>query len=168
MSLNSKATAKILNDNLQPLLESKTEDAFISILESTLDNAFQEATTSLKNFLLTPSAGTLKFTLTDLNGTNVLTPENIGLGCSTYWLLAIGPGDAESCTTVTSVINDASKIALPISSELKALSKKSIDEVSEPNFYEMVDIIFKHVKTIIWEIGEIGPTCNTTLKGTVS
>ena len=168
MSLNSLATANLCNNNIQPLLLSKTEFAFMAMLENILDNAFQASTKSLTNFDITPPAGTLHFPLTLLNGVKILTPENIGSTCANYWSLAIAKGSPVSCNGIDSVINDASKIAAPIASELRALSYKSITSISTPYYFEFIDIIFRNVKTIVWTIKESDSTCNSTLTGTVS
>ena len=168
MSLNSLATANLCNNNIQPLLLSKTEFAFISMLETILDNAFQAATKSLTNFDITPPADTLHFPLTNLNGVKILTPENIGLTCANYWSLAIAKGSPEKCSGIDSVENDASKIAAPIASELRALCFRSITSMSTPYYFEFIDIIFRNVKTIVWTIKESSSKCSSTLTGNVS
>jgi len=168
VSLNSTATALTLNDALQSLLVSKTENAFLSILETTLDNAFQEATPNLKNFLLTAPAGSLNFPLTDLNGNKILTPENIGLECSRYWELTITPGEPESCNGIDNIENDASKISSPIASKIAALNNRSMTTLSTPYFKELIDIIFDNVKTIVWTINESSTSCSSTLTGNVN
>jgi len=134
---------------------------FLTFLETILDNAFQNATPSATNFLLTPPAGTFHIDVVN----NVATPATIAKACKDYWLLAILPGSPVSCNGIDSVINDASKIEAPITAQLTALG---MEQVYSPAFIKFVDIIFNNVKTIIWTIQESDSTCNSTLTGTVS
>jgi hypothetical protein len=135
---------------------------YLDFLQTVLDTDFQKATTSLKNFLINPPAGSLYFEYT----TPYDMPRIIGVECARYWSQAIGFGDPESCRQIDSVENDASKIAKPIEDELRNLI--TTRDLLTPYYYRFVDIIYRNVKTIEWTIIESDSDCDSTFTGTVS
>lgn len=171
----------LFNESVYTINEGTTEsrvisdNQFITKLEYYLDNAFQNATKSITSFDISPPAGSLHFPLSTSevrgNSFTFITPEAIGSECARYWSLAIAPGDPVSCQRVVSVINDAPKIAGPIATRIRAMMTAASTGINyEPEYFNLVTIIYEEVSKINWTVVEDTPSssCNTTLTGNVS
>lgn len=135
----------------------------LDIIQDTIDDGFQEAKPSLNNFDITSPAGSLFIPMSS----GVDMANLIGKACADYWSKAITPKIPVSCRSIISVVNDASKIEIPITKNLKTLSGKT--EILKPLYYNFIDAIYKEVKTIKWTIMEAdGSGCSVTLTGAVS
>jgi len=165
MSLNINKTAKILADEYITYSTSAPYNIsrhYLDFLQSKLDKGFQEATESLKNFIISPPAGSLYINQIDPH----YMPEEIGRACAEYWVKAIGFGKPEACNNIDSVINDAAKIANPIAQELRTL--RYMKSLSRPYYYKFVEIIYRNIKTIIWTIEESDSDCGSTFTGNIT
>ena len=166
MSLNTSADASAIAnayETLKGTFPVNPSRQLLDVIQSILDAGFQAATPSLGNFDITPPAGSLFIPLSSPEAMS----ESIGNACSEYWLKTIVPKTPESCKSISSVVNDAAKIAAPIAANLQSLS--GMTAPSTPSFFKFVDAIHKEVKTIIWTIQESDSTgCSTTLTGVVT
>lgn len=141
---------------------------FLRKLAEHLDEGFQQATPLTANIDITTPSHTLSFVGIDNEG-NYVEPASetevlntIASECARYWSSTVEPtGIPVSCSSITSVENDASKIEAVIAIGLLALGTKT-EPVSVP-YLDFVNVIFNAVKTIIWTVVESGPSpCNNT------
>jgi len=167
MSLNASGVASDIRKEHSSFTSNapdKLNRVFIDILQEKIDKGFQDAKPSTGNFDISPPKGSLYFP----NNRGYTIAEEIGMACASYWAIAIKPGSPEGCKSgqVVGVINDAAKIATPISMGIRALFKGELDE---PFFDKFVKIIFDAVKTILWTITETDfDKCSIVLPGNVS
>ena len=162
--LDTANTSKILADEYKSFSTANPDNPdrpFLDFLQKTLDDHFQMADTSSGNFVITPPAGSLYFN--KVSGNDMA--YEIGRGCAEYWGKAIELGAPEVCLEVVSVSNDADKIEDLIGNDLL-----NVYEQSEPHFFNFVDVIYKHVKSIKWTIVEADEpnSCSATISGSVS
>ena len=166
MSLNASSTAKKIADNHSEYMHNFKDGGdilgFLKILSKSLDEGFQEASISLENVDISPPFGSLNIP----DGIYEQLAINIGLSCAGYWSKAIAPGTPQSCSSITSVTNDAGKIAAPIAAGIMSLCGSS-EEIT-PHYEKFVKIIFDQVKTISWVITESSGNCSATFGATVS
>ena len=164
MPLISTVTGSKLESVMTSFILSEPGPGFdnSSNIETIIDADFQLATPSMASVILTPPAGTFRLP----RSTSMSNPMVIGLECARYWSLAIAPGAPQVLSSVTSVVNDASKIAGPITANLISLSGGMT--MLTPPFSEFMDCIYREVKSIIWTVTETSSTSSTTYPVTVS
>lgn len=144
-------------------LAQATDQAHLTIISKALDKQFQLGTVSQANVDITPPAGTLMIPYSV--GTRPMMPEIIGQHCADYWALAIAPGTAQSLSLISSVKNDAAKIAAPIALNLRAMY---VNRKATVPYVDFITAIYKEVLTIKWTVVETTPPVKATLITTIS
>jgi len=146
-----------------------TKLKYFVIMDKVLDKWFQKCDRiPCQNFDITPPAGTLQ---AFSKITKLYTDQNtayknawiIAEGIMKYWSKAIKPAEPCKLSKVTQVINDALIHIEPLANDIiKIRSKK------EHNGYlDLATIIYKHIKSITWEIIEEDSVSKTTIIGQV-
>jgi len=153
MSLNTTNDASLIATTMSnyALNNGLADGSLLAVIANLIDQGFQQSIPTLLNVDITPPAGTLVFNQVN----SIAMATEIGNACATYWASAVGFGIPESGTlnTITSVTNDASKIATPIANNI--INLIGIGELIPP-YYHFVDAIHKEVRTIIWDVIESG------------
>lgn len=139
------------------------DQTHLVVLSKALDSRFQLATVSQANVDITIAAGTLMIPYSV--GTRPMMPEIIGQHCADYWARAIAPGSAQSLSMISSVVNDAAKIAAPIALNLRAVVGV---QTGLPAYEDFLNAIYKEVLTIQWQVVETTPPVKSTLITTVT
>ena len=164
MALVETDTASLLYSKILEVYGGSDID-FITYLNTTLDNAFQQATPSLTNFDITVPSGTLNISTDN----NYISPDILANEVYEYWSKAITPGTPVSCDNIDSVTNNADIVIEPIKSGLLQLYTNSANGIaSDPPFYEFVKIIFDAIRLIEWTIEESDAECSQTHIGNVT
>jgi len=96
-----------------------------------------------------------------LNFTN----KTMGTVISEYWAAQLIQGTPSYCSSISSISNDASKIASPIDDYLAQLG---IMNESSPYYEHLFSFIENQVNSIIWTISESGSNCSSTYSAVVT
>lgn len=166
MALDDTGTALNISAEYQTLLDGNYSGDPHGFLRDTLsvimDAGFQEATPTMSNVNITAPAGSLLFPL--VGGSAMALA--IGTECARYWSEAISTNGIPVAFPITSVSNDAAKIAQPIADGLMGETGASGPVV--PSYLNFVKIIYDEVRTIIWTVEETNPADGSTVSYTVN
>lgn len=148
MSLDTSGDAYKVSEEYQLLLKAGgglgNDRSFLDILQTILDDGFQQAEPTILDIDISVVAGSLFIPLGKPNEMAM----NIAQACAEYWFKAIGFGEPEK-DEVLEVINDAMKIIDPIVQKLHTIYNPSVP------YYELfINTIHTEVKTIIWTVTE--------------
>lgn len=169
--LDTSSAASAINTKYQNELRPlpfNGDTYLLGIIANVLDSGFQQATKSNPNIDISPPAGSLQFDLIGVSIDNYSYAYEIGNKCALYWSKTITPtGSPVSCGSISSVTNDAMKIAPIIAQGLIGLGGSKVPV--EPYYYNFVNVIYSAVKTIVWTVSESdGSGCSATITTTVS
>ncbi|RLF08146.1 MAG: hypothetical protein DRJ64_01660 [Thermoprotei archaeon] len=157
--MNANIPASKINLDYQDTLVNDTlaQSEFLDNMASYLDTEFQNGITTLGNVDITTVAGTLDFS--DIDDVDVMNNAyRIANSVKNYWAATIEPSGApESCSSITSVVNDASKIVVPLTADILNIYGNNLES---NYYYEFYNAIIRNVKTIIWNVSEASPKCS--------
>jgi len=161
MSMSETNAATQLNTAYEALKQRGVErdnTTFITVLNQIVDTEFQNATPTDNNIDITTVAGTLAIPL----GLPDTMAHDIATACCTYWSLAIKTsGSSVSGFGITGITNDAMNYITPMETEILAINN---GQPQTPNFLNIVSVIFKYSRQIIWFVDEgNGVTYNTLI-----
>ena len=163
MAMDSYRAGKLLSDyylNLRDCHCYNGGQEVLRYMEKVMDNEFQQATKSLTNIDITTPKGTLYFGERYFKDSEQM-PWIIGHEVARYWSTTIETtGEPVSCSSISSVTNDAWKIEEPIALDLINMAKANI--IREPYDQYFFKIIFDHVRTIRWTVEESDGSCDKT------
>ena len=144
-------------------LPQAVDQTKLTILSKALDTQFQLGKVSQANVDITVAAGTLMIPYSV--ATRPMMPEIIGQHCADYWKAAIGPDTAQSLSMISSVTNDAAKIAAPIATSLRAVLASPVSTVP---YVDFITAIYTEVLKIKWKVVETTPPVKSTLITTIT
>lgn len=135
-----------------------TED-FMAFLATTLDDAFQQATLSLPNAVITNVAGSLSLPSWSTLRNTPAPATLIATAISDYWAQTITTAGIPQniCVVVPSSIVSVSNTAATLIAPITAAF------LSQPDGYvALCTLIMDAVKTLTWTVVETGVTCSSS------